>query len=243
MPNQNYDTEAGEPTKDQTPIVLERPATVFLSYRRQDMKEVASLQQQLKVRGMRAWRDVTDLALGSFTEQEIIRAIEQDADAFVLYLTPQSLSSRFIWNIEIPAALNRWERNHAFGIIPILQGISLGELQQFCADHGYPPLTNFNGTFVPKHDSVEAETTIKVALKEIAKRTLKATLDLRKQRIIANRSYEPWICLRTFAYVPPTDNLDLDLDWTELFTDQSPTPEEWQDIIFPALRDVDEARS
>ena len=49
--------------------------------------------------------------------------------------------------------------------------------------------------------------------------------------------------LRTFAYAPPTDNLDLDLDWTELFTDRTPTNEEWKSILLPALQDVKNALS
>jgi hypothetical protein len=45
---------------------LERPATAFLSYAREDVEEVKYLQQQLKVRGVQAWRDVTDIPLGGY---------------------------------------------------------------------------------------------------------------------------------------------------------------------------------
>jgi len=50
---------------------LERPATTFLSYAREDAEEVKYLQQQLNVRGVRAWRDVTDLPLGGSNKDEI----------------------------------------------------------------------------------------------------------------------------------------------------------------------------
>ena len=63
---------------------LERPATAFLSYAREDAEEVKYLQQQLNVRGVRAWRDVSDLPLGGSNKDEITQAIEQEADAFVL---------------------------------------------------------------------------------------------------------------------------------------------------------------
>ena len=56
---------------------LERPATAFLSYAREDAEEVKYLQQQLNVRGVRAWRDVTDLPLGGSNKDEITYAIEQ----------------------------------------------------------------------------------------------------------------------------------------------------------------------
>ena len=45
---------------------LERPATAFLSYAHEDAEEVKYLQQQLNVRGVRAWRDVTDIPLGGY---------------------------------------------------------------------------------------------------------------------------------------------------------------------------------
>src|SRR6266567_4117651 len=70
-------------TKGETPG-LERPATAFLSYKREDAEEVKYLQQHLKVRGVRAWRDVTDLVVGGSTKDEITRAIEDESDAFVI---------------------------------------------------------------------------------------------------------------------------------------------------------------
>ena len=45
---------------------LERPATAFLSYAHEDADEVKYLQQHLKVRGVRAWRDATDIPLGGY---------------------------------------------------------------------------------------------------------------------------------------------------------------------------------
>ncbi len=97
---------------------LERPATALLSYAREDAEEVKFLQLQLKVRGVRAWRDVTDLPLGGATEDEIVHAIENVADAFVIYVTPRSLTSDFVWNVEIPAALKRQEHDPLFNIVP-----------------------------------------------------------------------------------------------------------------------------
>src|SRR6266480_2431086 len=121
-----------------------RPATAFLSYKREDAEEVKYLQQQLKVRGVRAWRDVTNLPLGGSNEREIVRAIEQECDVFVLYVTPQCLVSDFIWETEVPTALNRWMRDQAFNVVAILRGVTNEELQGFCAAHGYRSLKEFN---------------------------------------------------------------------------------------------------
>jgi hypothetical protein len=114
----------------------ERPATTFLSYAREDAEEVIYLQHQLNVRGVRAWRDVTDLPLGGSNKDEITYAIEKESDAFVLYVTPQSLASDFIWDVEVPAALSRWDGDYSFNIVPILYGVTFGELEKHCAARG-----------------------------------------------------------------------------------------------------------
>src|SRR5438067_13924151 len=127
MPSQD-DTS---PDKDSIPG-LDRPATVLLSYAHEDTEEVKYLQLQLKVRGVRTWRDVTDLPLGGATEPEIVHAIENVADAFVLYVTPHSLASDFVWDIEIPAALKRQKSDPLFNIVPVLKDVSYSQLQQKC---------------------------------------------------------------------------------------------------------------
>lgn len=37
-----------------------RPSTVFLSYKRQNTNEVAILERELKLRGVKPWRDVVE---------------------------------------------------------------------------------------------------------------------------------------------------------------------------------------
>ncbi len=219
------------------------PATALLSYAREDAEEVKYLQLQLKVRGVRAWRDVTDLPLGGATEDEIVHAIENVADAFVLYVTPHSLTSKFVWNIEIPTALKRKESDPGFNIVPVLKDVSYQQLQQQCATHGYRSLTDFNAERLPDRLDEEAEQALKDKLRSIADRVLKVTLALRLQRVKADGSYEPSLVLRTFKDIPPMPSLDLDLNWWELFHDRDrlPSQEEWQDTLFPALQSVKDA--
>jgi hypothetical protein len=208
-------------SSDNDPMqALERPATVFLSYKRENAEEVKYLQQQLKVRGVRAWRDVTDMDVGGSSKDVVTRAIDQETDAFVIYITPQSFASDFIWDVEVPAALKRWERDQAFNIIPIFRGVSGIEVNRFCAAHGLRSLTEFNGVSLPDSSTGEKKL-FNDALAGVAERTLRATFNLRLLRVGADRdrNYEPYICLKTFPYEPSTPSLDLDLDWTELFTD------------------------
>jgi SMODS-associated and fused to various effectors sensor domain/TIR domain len=230
-------------SSDEAVLNLERPATALLSYAHEDAEEVKYLQLQLKVHGVGTWRDDTNLLSGGAFRDDIVAAIEQEADAFVVYITPQSLASDFVWDVEIPAALKRRERDTIFNIIPILRGVSFAELQQQCASRGYRSLTDFNAERLPDTITHETDEQFKAKLRLIAVRVLRATLILRFRRVKADGDYEPWIRFCTFSDKPQAPALDLDLDWWDFFQDKErlPLAEEWRDILFPALTNVKNA--
>ncbi len=215
---------------------LERPATVFLSYAHEDAEFVKDLQIRLNVRGVRSWRDVDDLMPGSPFEAEIVQAIEHEVDAVALYITPNFLKSRFIWKVEIPAALRRHKLDAHFHIVPILQGVSFAEVQQLCMNWNLADLSRFNGILLADGT---ADTTWKVR-NDAARRILQAAMTLRLRRINADSGYEPWISLKTFFFKPHTICLDLDLNWLELIRgkERLSTLQEWEQILLPALLDV-----
>ena len=231
-----------QPTS-QSPSIngLDRPATVFLSYAHEDTEEVRDLQLRLNVRGVRCWRDVDDMLTGSQFENEIIHAIEHDADAIALFLTPNCLKSDFIWRVEVRAALRRHKRDPHFHIVPILQGVSFAEIRQFCYNRNLTDLSRFNGlsltedgtTGIPRKEQNKKRN-------DAARRILQAAFALRLRRINADRSYEPSLYLRTFVFAPPTVSLDLSLDWLKLVyeKEQTSTPQDWDEILWPALLDV-----
>src|SRR5713101_473733 len=76
------------------------PLTTFVSYRRKDADEVRGLEAELRLRGIRTWRDVNDLHLGGATEKDILHGIATESDAFILYATPRlyERDSTFIWD-------------------------------------------------------------------------------------------------------------------------------------------------
>jgi hypothetical protein len=224
---------------------LERPATAFLSYKHEDAEEVKHLQNQLNVRGVRAWRDVTDLPLGGSNVEEIVHAIEQESDAFVLYVTQQSLQSDFVWYTEVPTALSRWNADHSFKIIPVLYGVTFAELEQHCSAHNLRSLKEFNGVSLPLKESGASVEEYNRKLREIARLILEATLTLRLRRAGADRNYEPCLCFHTYHYDPPTNSLDLDVDWTGFFPskDDLPAEKERDEVLLPALDDVKQALS
>ena len=226
-------------------LTAAHPATAFLSYRRADVEEVELLQQQLTIRGIRAWRDVTHMLPGDYTQEDVIRAIDRESDVFVLYVTPACLSSDFIWNIEVPVALRRHERDQTYHIIPIFRSVTTAELQRVCAEHGLPSLVDYNGLFLPDRSSAETIEQFDKKLQSVAARILDAALHLRLQRVQADRSYEPCVVLKTFDHEPAASSIDLDIDWRTLFVSKHelPLPHTWNEMLLPALHDVKKALS
>lgn len=221
---------------------LDRPATVFLSYAREDIDAVKDIQLRLKVRGIRCWRDVDDLPVGSHTESEIKHAIELDADAIALFLTPSFLQSDFIWRVEVPAALRRQKDDPHFHIVPILSGVSFAEVRKFCYNRHLTDLAGFNGLLLSGDGVALTREEENKMRNEAARRILQSAFALRLRRINADRNYEATISLKTFPDTPPTTRLDLNLDWLDLIykKERLSTHQEWEDILFPALNDVKE---
>jgi len=223
----------------QQPEYAARPATVFLSYAREDTEAVQKLQLHLKLRGVRAWRDATDLPPGVTTRDEIEHVIEHEVDAMALYVTPTSLDSRYIWTVEVPAAMKRAQRDGFFRLVPILDGVSYKQMREASASWLYD-LSGFNGMLLTDDPLNAGEPQAGELLAIRARDLLKAALTMRLRRVGANRLYEPTLCMRNFHYTPPTDSLDLDLNWYDMFPDKLriPATEEWKQILLPALRDV-----
>ena len=226
-----------------SPTGLKRQTTIFLSYRRKDADEVGRLQSQLHVRGLQAWRDVTHLPVGSVTQDEIIRTLTEECDGFLLYVTPESLDSDFIWRVEVPAALRCYESDHSFGIVPVLRSVSMNQLRQCCARHGVQDLTAFNAITFPTSIDGQQSESVQISPEDIAQRVLHAVLRLRLRHTnVGHRTYEPSLCLHTSHYTSPIHGLDLDLNWTEFFKDGTkerwPSEQVWQDTLLPALYDV-----
>lgn len=46
---------------------------------------------------MRAWRDLSDLAVGAHTERTLLRAVGEDSDACLLVVTPSFLAAPPGW--------------------------------------------------------------------------------------------------------------------------------------------------
>lgn len=207
------------------------PLTNFLSYRRKDADEVRSFEAALRTRGIRTWRDVNDLHLGGATEEEVLRGIATQSDAFTLYATRHLYDndSTFIWDKELPAADRRW-RADRYPVIALYRGTDPDDLSARCVSLGLSDFgAHANGEWVPLRgeppDDVQA---IRAAHARIARRML-ATLLTRR------RNHEATIVLRSFPQPDlPAETL-LDMDWTAALEASAPR---WEELLFPALRDV-----
>jgi hypothetical protein len=203
----------------------------FLSHYRGNADVVADLQRQLRLRGIVAWRDVTNLDYGQEAFEAIRHAIREEVDGFVALVTPSYLTRPVVWEIEIPEALERKRRETDFQIIPLFCGVTPAELTARCTELGLDDISKFNGDFLRRVSRPKRTAT----LKAIARKALRAALHLRARN---NAEYEPRLLLRTEAQSPPDTGVDLDLDWSEEFRSGCPPVKVWDDDLKPALRDV-----
>ncbi len=216
------------PTTTLTPA---DPATVFLSYARDDLEPVERLERALKLRGVRVLRDIPTLSLGAHNVEALRAMIAEQCDAIIFYASAHLLASDFVWRYEVPEALARRRRQPGFHVISILpHGVSFDALAAACADHGLELLADFNA--VP----LTGTTPSPDELSSIGRRSLASAFSLRCAR--GSKSEAVGLCLRTFPYAPPADELHLDLDWSDPFTEPGPSPDDWASELAPALRDV-----
>jgi len=214
------------------------PANVFLSHAREDAEEIELLRRLLRARGLRAWRDVTELPVGVETRGYIQGVVREDCDAFLLYLTRSCLDSHFIWSAEVPAALRQLATDPTFSFIPVFREVTPGELDEFCANNAFPSLAQFNGVVPPWKRRAPSQAAIGGFLADVARRTLERALPAHFTKVGAASDHRPRICFRTFPLASPGPYLDLDIDWTAYLADRVAAPEEWSGVLLAALRDV-----
>lgn len=85
---------------------LEVPGHAFLSYVREDAREVNKVQTRLEAAGIRVWRDTRDLWPGEDWRQKIREAVTADALAFIAFISEAScVRTRSYQNEELLLAI------------------------------------------------------------------------------------------------------------------------------------------
>ncbi|HXF35922.1 MAG TPA: SAVED domain-containing protein [Actinomycetota bacterium] len=98
----------------------------FLSHRRDNAAAVARLREALKIHGAGGWKDTEDLRVGEQTREAVRRAIFEETGGFIWWGTASALGSRFINEVELPAAFERKARQPRYPIVPIFVDIDPG---------------------------------------------------------------------------------------------------------------------
>jgi CBASS immunity sensor of nucleotide second messenger signals/TIR domain-containing protein len=221
----------GVPTPVTSPRASGSVPHVFVSYSHRDSAIDDVLCRQLRIRGLRLWRDQDSLGLGARTETAIREALVT-VDAALLYLTPESLASRFIMSIELPAVLERYRLEPTFPVLLILDGVTLPQIDEATLATGIR-LSDFNAVVLaPAAD--EAARADEIA--DVARRVLQSVLGLHLRRSIAHQALGIDLFSQaetTYPYPAPVC-----LNWVQSFTSASPAAEHWRTVLLPALHDL-----
>lgn len=214
-----------------------KTATAFISYSRKDQTYAELLQEQLKIHGVNPWRDITHLNRGKLTDEEITRGIEQ-SDIFILLATPNSLNSDYIWNLEIPSALNKSKLDNNYSIYPLFVGISPSEFHSYCSKRSLIQITDYSGdSYDPTSDSDE-----KKFFKTVCFHALKSSVNHAiAAHNIDTEGYKPALSIRSFADGSFRGIVDLDIDLTLLLCGEGNDSEDISSKLIPAFNDIQKA--
>src|SRR5580658_4465555 len=94
------------------------PPRYFLSYSRSNLPLAKILCETLLAHGIEVWQDITSLGQG-FTESSIRSAISSGTDGLIFLVTPESVASDFVRQVELPEADARVRRDPSYFLIPI----------------------------------------------------------------------------------------------------------------------------
>jgi hypothetical protein len=223
--------------KNGTPPPVNCPRTaanvpyVFVGYNQRNSATVSAICRELCVRGLRLWSDHDSSGRGVRIEATIREALAT-VDAALLYLTPESLTSRFIRSIELPAVLDRCQREPAFPIILILDGVTLPQLAEAIRATG-PRLSDLTMVALePATDAAARDS----AIVTVAQRVLQRVLALHMRRSIAHQSLG--VALFSQAETSYSYPAPLCLNWVPSFEAGPPAAEHWRTALLPALHDL-----
>jgi hypothetical protein len=204
---------------------------VFVSYNQRNSATVNLIYQQLCVRGLRLWSDHDSNGRGVRIETSIREALAT-VEAALIYLTPESLTSRFIRLIELPALLERYQREPTFPIMLILDGVTQAQAAEAIFTTGLR-LSDFGMIVLAPATDAAARAS---AIGAVAQQVLQRVLALHVRRSIAHQSLGIVLFSQsetTYSYPAPVC-----LNWVPLFEAGPPAAEHWHTALLPALHDL-----
>jgi SMODS-associated and fused to various effectors sensor domain/TIR domain len=119
------------------------PPLYFLSYSRANLPQTKVLCEALLAHGIDVWQDISNLGQG-FTEVSIRSAISSGTDGMILIVTPESVASDFVTQVELAEADARIRRDTGYFLIPIFL-MPIEEASSALGGCLTVPVSNFNG--------------------------------------------------------------------------------------------------
>lgn len=193
---------------------------VFLSYRRTWKKEVEELADSCRLRGLQVFLDVSDPAgiAGPSQFDALRRLIREDSSGMLIHVTKDIVDSACIWEVEVPAALERADREPAFPLIPFFRNESPTRVRESMRPHG-PRLAAASGVVAipPAATAANDQATFLDR-----KRAEAACLLLQRLLDRDERSLEIFVQTRQIG--PQSAAANLLLDWRLAYPDDVPSP-------------------
>jgi hypothetical protein len=204
---------------------------VFLSHAGLDAKAgwIDPIEEEIQLRGIGVWRDTHRLLAGQHNWEAIFEAIDA-CTAFVVVITPRSVTRPFVWK-ELRHADARWQNDHSFPIVPVLIGVSRKKLDKLCQQERIHPLSIHQAIPVTEDSKVSLEGLAPGWAGRVARDVLRGAVD----RHLGLVDRELRVAVRTYSEQVVAEP-DLDMDWVHLF-DPEPHAATWPRLI-AALEDL-----
>lgn len=202
------------------------PPVLFLSYSRDNVKDIGLIARLLKIHGIKTWQDLDNLGTG-LSEVRIRTAIQNETSGLLFYSTQESVSSEFVKQVELKEAERAHRDNQHFSIVPVFH-LSISETDASLKGTLTVPMSSFNGAKVEPPDDPRA---IQDAAHRAAELVLQQ-LNIEKQ--------DPLPIGLTSKQVPAA-GMSLDIDFTPFFGDRLPNAEAWNTDFPRALKRVKSA--
>lgn len=202
------------------------PPKFFLSYSREDLKDIEIIAQTLMLHGIRIWQDIKNLGTG-LSENKIKEAIQKDCSGLLFYSTQASIQSPMILNVELPEAERKHKKDQSFHILPIFK-LAISETDSALKGHLMIPISNFNGV---KVEQKEKDNIILMAAQKAAEIILNENKPIKIATLPIGLASKQ----KTSAVV------FLDIDFTPFFSKGLPTQKTWNEEFLYALTSIKNA--
>jgi hypothetical protein len=207
------------------------PAGPFLSHNREQATDLEVLGRELRLRGAGGWRDVEKLEVGRSWKEQLREAIYETTDGFIWWGTPESLQSRTIRKLEVPAALRRARARGArapYPVVPIFVCLSPEDdakrLRRAFGRRRARALTALQGTVRLPEEPIE----------KLARRAARRYV----RDLVRSRDSAAGLEITISGKRPATAERDLFLDWRCVLKDGFPPDPETVDLLRETLADI-----